>query len=619
MDPSMTDADVAWLRTRHPFAAMREASFTSSMPLRGILRNDCRIRRCQSGEIVVREGDYGNSAFLVLSGNVRVSLEKLPPAALGREQPRTMRWREAVAQLWNRPRWPEVRPREAVTPGAAMRIDAVDDRQAIFLQDFAAVLSHRKTVTLGPGELFGEVAAMYRTPQTATVIADGEATLVEVRWQGLRLLRRDAAFAAQLERHYRAHWLSVHLRETPLLRFLPEEAIARVAAATRMQSFGRMEWHAEYQRTRQLPPAEQIESEPLIAAEGHQPTELLLIRAGFARVSQAYGAGHRTTAYLGKGHLFGLAELAATARRAGSQPPIPLQHSLRAVGFVDVLQIPAETFAEHILPYVRIDELPIVPRPKQNERPRQNERPEQNEQTSDEPLWHSPTETHRHRAVANHAAASSLPISQPGDRRRAPREKPGEAGEGGESPETAAVSTGLLEFLVQQRLTNGSQALVIDLERCTRCDDCVRACATTHGGNPRMTRSGPTHGRLQFAEACMHCTDPVCMIGCPTGAIARNEASGTVHISEAICIGCGVCAAACPYDHIRMVEIRDAAGRTYRDQTSGLPILKPTKCDMCQTQPSGPACQTACPHDALVRIDLSKRGPLDAWLARRSG
>lgn len=584
LDASMTDADVAWLRTRHPFATMRQTSFTSSMPLQGILRNDCRIRRCQSGEIVVREGDYGNSAFLVLSGSVRVSLEKLPAEQLGREQPAAMRWRDAVAQLWNRPRLPEVREREAVIPGSATRIDAVDDRQAIFLQDFAAVLGRHKTVSLGPGELFGEVAAMYRTPQTATVVAGQEATLVEIRWQGLRLLRRDAAFAEKLEQHYRDHWLSVHLRETPLLRFLPEQAIERVAAATQLQSFGRMEWHADYQRTRDLSASEQIEREPLIAAEGHLPTDLLLIRAGFARVSQTYGAGHRTTAYLGKGHVFGLAELAAATRRAASGPPIPLQHSLRAVGFVDVLQIPAETFAEYVLPYIREDELPPVLS-----------------------------------MVGSRITGPSDRPSIPGDRRMAPRDKPGEAGEGTAAADSGAVSTGLLEFLVQERLTNGSQALVIDLDRCTRCDDCVRACATTHGGNPRMTRSGPTHDRLQFAEACMHCVDPVCMIGCPTGAIARNEATGTVHISESICIGCGTCASACPYNHIRMVEIRDASGRTYRDQTSGLPILKSTKCDMCQTQPSGPACQAACPHDALVRIDLSQRGPLDTWLARRRG
>ncbi len=605
----MTDADVNWLRTRSPFAAMREATFTSAMPLQGILRNDCRIRRCQSGEIVVREGDYGNSAFLVLSGSVRVSLDHLPPEHLGRKPPPRMRWRDAVAQLWNRPRVAEARGPEAVTPDATTRIETVDDRQAIFLQDFPAALAHRRTLAMGPGELFGEVAAMYRSPQTATVIAEGEATLVEIRWQGLRLLRRDKNFADQLERHYRAHWLVAHLRETPLLRFLPEDAVARLAEATELRSFGRMEWNAEFQRNRKLPAAEQIRQEPLIAAEGTPPTDLVLVRAGFARVSHHHGAGDRTTAYLGKGHLFGLAEIAANARRSPEAAPIPLQHSLRAIGFVDTLHLPVEVVAEHLLPYVRQSELPPLSLPA-----------------------HS---------AATVQPSASVPSS---DRRAVPRDKPGEAS--GPLPKhqlpkhqlpkhqlpnskrpdskrpaskSGELSTGMLEFLVQERLTNGRQALVIDLHRCTRCDDCVRACATTHGGNPRMARSGPRHDRLQFAEACMHCVDPVCMIGCPTGAIVRDEASGTVYISEPICIGCGGCAAACPYDHIQMVEIRDLRGRGYRDEATGLPILKATKCDLCQSQPSGPACQAACPHDALVRIDLSEPGPLDAWLGRRAG
>lgn len=598
LDPTMSDADVNWLRTRSPFAAMRDATFTSAMPLQGILRNDCRIRRCQSGEIVVREGDYGNSAFLVLSGSVRVSLDKLSPEQVGRKPPPQMRWRDAVAQLWNRPRVVEARSPESVAPDGATRIDTVDDRQAIFLQDFPAVLDGRRTLALGPGELFGEVAAMYRTPQTATVVAEDEATLVEIRWQGLRLLRRDQSFADQLEQHYRLHWLVAHLRETPLLRFLPEGTIDRVAAATELKSFGRMEWNAEYQRSRKLPTAEQIGQEPLIAAEGSQPTDLVLIRAGFARVSRHHGAGDRTTAYLGKGHLFGLSEIAANARRAPDATPIPLQHSLRAVGFVDTLHIPIEIVAEHLLPYIRESELAPVSK--------------------------------RVESIPPTASETSVDAAPRRDRREAKREKPGEeSGQGtiakqshdaerAEGTERGELSTGMLEFLVQQRLNNGRQALVIDLERCTRCDDCVRACATTHGGNPRMARSGPRYDRLQFAQACMHCVDPVCMIGCPTGAITRDEASGTVYISEPICIGCGACAAACPYDHIQMVEIRDPAGRGYRDQSSGLPILKATKCDFCQTQPSGPACQAACPHDALARIDLSEPGPLDAWLARRT-
>ncbi len=577
-DPTITDADVSWLRTRTPFAAMRDDAFPNSTPLSGILRNDCKIRRCQRGEVVVREGDYGNSAFLVLSGSVRVSLDKLPPESLGRDESRTKSWFDAMAQIWRRPRVAEVRPSTSVVTQGDSRIGAIDDRQAIFLQDFAGVFAERKSIALGPGELFGEIAAMYRTPQTATVVAEDEATLVEVRWQGLRLMRRDKNFAAQLERHYRQQWLTIHLRETPLLRFLPESVLQQVADATLLRSFGRMEWNTDFEKIRKLPVQDQIEQEPLIAIEGQLPTDLILIRSGFARVSQIYGAGHQTTAYLGKGHMFGFPELAHNITRPATAPPVQLQQSLRAVGFVDTLHIPIEVFAETVLPYIRQEELPL---------------PEKVLPNSTEPY-------HAHK-----------------ERRVVPREKPGEHRAPVADAPPTFVSTGLIEFLVQERLNNGRQTMVIDLDRCTRCDDCVRACATTHDGNARMTRTGLQHDHLMFAQACMHCTDPVCMIGCPTGAISRNELSGTISVTEPICIGCGTCASSCPYSNISMVEIRSPAGRIYQDKSTGLPILKATKCDLCQTQPSGPACQNACPHDALARLDLSMVGPLDQWLGRR--
>ena len=34
-------------------------------------------------------------------------------------------------------------------------------------------------------------------------------------------------------------------------------------------------------------------------------------------------------------------------------------------------------------------------------------------------------------------------------------------------------------------LIHGESVLLIDLTTCTRCDDCVRGCAETHGGVPR--------------------------------------------------------------------------------------------------------------------------------------
>ena len=120
-----------------------------------------------------------------------------------------------------------------------------------------------------------------------------------------------------------------------------------------------------------------------------------------------------------------------------------------------------------------------------------------------------------------------------------------------------------------------------------------------------------------FTNACMHCLDPVCMIGCPTGAIGRDPQSGNVTINDMTCIGCATCANSCPYENIRMVEINDTKGRKILDQETNQPIVKATKCDFCIDQLGGPACQRACPHDALIRLDLTEPTEATNWTASR--
>ncbi len=589
LDPSVTDADVAWLRSRQPFASLDHGSFPKTTPLDGVLRNDCRILRCEPGEVLVREGDYGGSAFLVLAGEVGVIVGGLPAAYLGRQPAQKLSWIQSLSRWWSRSPHAEARSIDEIsldnTSGGGASLGAVDDRPVLLLQDYSAILNARGPTRLGPGEMFGEVAAMYRTPHAATVIASTEATVVEIRWQGLRLLRRDRRFADQLEQHYRSHWLRLHLGEISLLRHVPAGSLDRIVGSVGLRSYGRMEWNADFRQARKLAAREQIEREPVVAMEGHAPTDLIIIRSGFARTSQSYGSGHRTTAYLGCGHFFGLDEIVQAIHRQDDQPAIPLQHSLRAIGFLDTLQIPIETFATEILPYVRQSELP-----------------------------ESCQRTLR--------AARSRRGTTGADRRESVRDPDPTQSQTSGSDHPARTGhqldhTGQMEFIVQNRLLNGRQAMVIDLNRCTRCDDCVRACGETHDGNPRFVREGLTHGHLQFVQACMQCSDPVCMLGCPTGAIHRHPTTGVVQIQESICVGCGICAASCPYESIRMATISDRSGNPYRDSRTHQTVSKATKCDMCQSQPSGPACVASCPHDALVRIDLTQSRPLQAFLEQR--
>ena len=180
----------------------------------------------------------------------------------------------------------------------------------------------------------------------------------------------------------------------------------------------------------------------------------------------------------------------------------------------------------------------------------------------------------------------------------------------------SGIEPGMLEFLVENRYINGTATMMIDMDRCTRCDDCIRACASAHDNNPRFIRHGQIYGHHMVANACQHCQDPVCMIGCPTGAIHRDAATGNVVINDNTCIGCATCANSCPYNNIRMVEIRDKRGSFILDQNTNMPIAKATKCDLCVDQWGGPSCERACPHDALKRVDMREVETLAGWLNR---
>jgi len=569
--PDMTEGDVEHLLTIAPFKDIDEHKFPASNPLRGILLNDTRIVAYKSGDLVVREGDYGHSAFLVLRGKVRVVLDSLPPRLLGRQERKRKTWLQSLSQWWTNPRLPEVRSvskyQEAkVKGGIAERGSGGETR--VFLQDVPAVLGKHKTVELQTGSLFGELAALGRIPRTATIFAEGNAELLEMRWQGLRdIRRRDDAIKKHIDALYRKNALMSFLGDNELFAHLTEEQLKEVAAATEFETHGGFEWYATYKTVAQQSASDKLANEPVIAEEGNYANGLVLIRSGFARISQRFGNGHRTLSYAGAGQTYGLQELANNWRAKAS---VPLQSTLRAVGYVDILRVPTPLVEKYVLPHVKPEHLPPMI-----------------SAGEDEPV--------------KKARRISLPIS--GLTRFLGKK------------EDKQIETGLLEFLVENRFINGTAAMVIDLDRCTRCDDCVRACAAAHENNPKFVRHGQKHDHYMVANACMHCADPVCMIGCPTGAIGREPTSGQVIINDNTCIGCATCANSCPYNNIRMVEIRNDKGGFILDKNNA-PIVKASKCDLCVDQLGGPACERACPHDAMKRVDMRDTNKLATWISR---
>ncbi|QDU80575.1 Electron transport protein HydN [Polystyrenella longa] len=557
----MTTVAVEELLKLAPFRDMTVDNFPRSCSLSDLLLHDTRLREYQPGDLIVREGDYGNSAFLVVTGEVRVVLESLSPERLGRPPVKSKKsfW-SLCRDLLTPVSYPEVRDKNNISSTTA------DLLKPLFLQDVPGLLDKHQTLQLGAGEIFGELAALGRTPRTATVFAESEVILLEIRWQGLRdLMKYDTALKSHLDQLYRQNSLESHLRETPFFNQVPPDQLRQIAEQVEFLSYGQFEWFRDYQlNLKSMTDAERLEMEPIILTEAAYAEGIYLVRSGFVRVTHKYGQSERTSSYLHKGQFYGLAELSLNwqaSRQTG------WLNSLRAVGYVDLLRIPTPVVEEFVLPTL------------------------------------SAVDLGRYIAEAE----------QQVERKQGRTES---VGDGSKQTESNA---GLLEFLVDQRYINGTKTMLIDMNRCTRCDDCVRACSDAHGNNPRFLRSGPTHEQFMVAHACMHCLDPVCMIGCPTGAIHRDATMGTVLINDQTCIGCTTCANSCPYDNIQMVEIRNDQGQILRDEENQQPVMKATKCDLCHDLQNGPACQNACPHDALVRISTSELDQLEPWTKRHAG
>ena len=560
----MNEADVDRVLHYPPFNSFDPERFPASSSLRDILLNDTRIQKFNQNDIVIREGDYGNSAFIVLSGSVKVFLSSLPQELLGRNKPKKSLLR-SVAQLWNRPSESEVAQTRSNALRGNITSRKVGDDYRIFLQDAPRMLESHRNTSIGVGEIFGELGALGRTPRTVTIIAGENCELLEIRWQGLREFRRFAPhWKAHIDRVYRENSLSSHLSGSPLFEHLAPEELQEVADHTRFESHGTFDWHASYRKLAEATPSERIRHEPVIAREGEHPDGIYLVRNGFSRLSKLQNNADRTVSYLNKGQHFGLAEIAwnyyTTHRlKEKSDKVHPYENTLRAVGYVDTLFIPTHIIEDYVLKKMEDAELEL--------------------------LFSDIRKRHEERAYS-------------------------------EDGNSTAIATDTLEFLVENRIINGSSTMLIDLNRCTHCDDCVRACAAAHDNNPRFIRSGKEINGTMITQACMHCVDPVCIIGCPTGAIHRDADAGQILINPDTCIGCATCANSCPYGNIKMVDIRDTSGQFFFDEESRTPIQKATKCDLCIDQIGGPACQRACPHDAMYRADMQNTEGLAAWLNR---
>lgn len=548
------------------FRSMSAQSFVPQISLEDIIRNDCRVHTFEPHESIVRAGAYLNSMYIVLSGRADIYSDQnsLDPKSvesksLNRHKPKA---HTSFIQWLRNSKPSEVRkavdalPVEQLIQGLGGSKKPSPEMSGNRIEIHHVPDNARELIA---GDIFGESAVLGRNEMKHSVVAKSSCVVLEIRWQGLHELRkRELNFRQFVDTQYRQRGLYDYLRSIPLFEPLADGRIRELADLALFEIHGEFEWHRKFKQASKKMREEQnfdevIESEVLIASEGDYLDGLLLVRNGFARLSRKVNHGHYTIGHLSTGEFFGLNELWESSQQ---QRDVVLNCSLRALGYTDVIRIPTSWLERNLFANADI---------------------------------------RVQATLADHLAGNS--------------------GKAASRPERVnQVDQKFTEFVVEHHFVNGTEAMMIDLERCVRCDDCVTACANAHDNNPRFNRHGPRSGRYMIANACMHCEDPVCMIGCPTGAIHRAE-DGVVSINDSTCIGCSTCANSCPYDNIRMVSVHDEQGQLLVDSNSKA-ILKATKCDLCSTVAGGPACERACSHDALIRMDLKDNAKLADWLNR---
>lgn len=138
------------------------------------------------------------------------------------------------------------------------------------------------------------------------------------------------------------------------------------------------------------------------------------------------------------------------------------------------------------------------------------------------------------------------------------------------------------------KIPRSKGVLVVDRGLCSGCMQCVHTCSLVKSGVgshelARIKMAAVTKYAFDaYAQPCLQCVKPQCLVNCPTEAIIVDEVTGARIIDDELCTGCQICIESCPYDPPRI---------SYDKARN-----KAIKCDLCG---GDPACVKACPTGAL--------------------
>jgi len=495
-------------------------------------------REYAAGDVICEAGAYGSTAFLLLEGTATAALpERVEVPGVGG------RTRRSLARLLDSFRR---RTRTA---------NQTPDRQEVGEISRYASLSHDRRLgpaTIKAGELFGVDTCINFYPREATVRADTRCVALEMLRSVLDTVRgADDA----VDEAYQARAIRTTLHQSELLSELSAPQLETLATASAL-----------------LTPDSDDVSDGVIYAEGAQADALYLVRAGTIKLSQTKASGEFIFTYLGRGGAFGF-EALMPARpktrlvlRCSSHPsafpdmPITKPVTIGRSEACD-LKVPKDARAigrRHCRVEEREGDLWVVDLDSANHTLLNGEQIREAILTEGDRIGvvdyvfeieRAPVTAFEATVPTRLAQASGLDsfevVKIPGAALAKLAENDAHvlagATKAARALEAAAFSRSateqaMLDETVSLNLYNSQNVLLIDLDRCTRCDECVRACSDAHDGVARFTRDGPRVGRYLVTMACRSCTDPKCMVGCPVGSI-RREDSLEIKI-ESWCIGC---------------------------------------------------------------------------------
>jgi CRP-like cAMP-binding protein/Pyruvate/2-oxoacid:ferredoxin oxidoreductase delta subunit len=561
------------------------------------------------GELLMTEGEYGVTAFYILSGKVEIYIQNPVSRVESHRRAKTGLFggfRKFTNYIKGVPAG-----RDAREQGARPTHIPIDGPVDLPLDNPIA--------EVGAGEMIGELAALAALkqerlkrpkfyPRSATARAKTPVVVLEMLPNILNnVLYNAPAFKERLNRSYRARALDTHLRTVPAFRNLSPEFL-------------------EYLRER----VELVDVAPgqVICRQGEIADAFYLVRLGFVKVSQIFPGGELVLTYLSRGSYLGEMGLLPPmfrVRAKGLKPGQTAETTVsskavtvgRAPSGLDTFSVPWDEYMsrEHATMAVEGKQLRV-------ERTASGKNPITFRMKPMDAALVSPGETFvigestfeviedplqsgRRTATCTAVDFVQLVRIKADDFARMMEQFPDVAAGVTEVARArkrmdlemlGRVQQASLSEFLEQELMQGQNLLLLDLHKCTRCDECVKACVATHeDGVTRLIRDGLRFENYLVATSCRACMDPLCMTRCPVGSIRRKETLDIV--IEDWCIGCGNCAADCPYGNINVVQVETAHGSKKAERRP-----KAVVCDLCAEFPE-PNCVRACPHDAAIRVE----------------